>query len=86
MPTDYDAGYEDGHKAGYEEAEADIQKDAARAAEQGRFTVSMSSGLYTASLTEQPGVSEDSVVSAYDALGKLVVRLESVRTMGRLVL
>ncbi len=86
MPTDYDAGYEDGHKAGYEEAEADIKKDAARVTEKGRFTLTMSGGCFTAGLTDQPGVYETSVVSAYDALGKLVARLESVRTMGRLVL
>ncbi len=86
----YDAGYGDGtdagHEGGYKAGLDDAKRAAVRVAEKGRFTVSMSSGLYTASLTEQPGISEDSVVSAYDALGKLVARLEAVRTMGRLVL
>lgn len=78
MKNDFDKGYEEGvsdTRSEYEKREAD-----------GRYTVTMSKDLYTAYVTDEPGVFETSVVSAYDALGRLVARLAPVRTLGRLVL
>lgn len=80
--SDYDKGYETGHRAGHE---AGRSYEKARQTENNEtFTVTMSSDLFTAYRTDEPGIFEKSSVSAHDALGKLVARLYTVRTLGRL--
>lgn len=81
---EYDEGFDDGYDKGCSDTEEQHEKKAAEKHE--KYTVTMSKDLYTASVTDEPGVFETSAVSAYDALGRLVARLAPVRTHGRLVL
>lgn len=67
------ADAEDTIKTYEEEADADD-----------KYTVTMSAGLFTASVTANPAVFETSVLSAHDALGRLIARLGGVRTLGAL--
>lgn len=76
MKDDFDKGYEQGV--------SDTRAEYKKATAESPYTVTMSKGLFTASVTSDPGVFETSTVSAYDALGKLVARVQSVRTLGAL--